>query len=135
MLVTTNLYLLLTFASEIQRRVDFMYNNNDYGNILMIIYLSSLRHALAAYWSLVTPRSKALKAFSKGRICLNLNITRFFLYSTTTVRQILPVIIAGHRQRLPVQVLECTYLLGLQAGMETAIYRVSPNHPTTEPTK
>ena len=47
MLVTTNLYLILTFASEIQRRVDFMYNNNDYGNILMIIYLSSLRHAHA----------------------------------------------------------------------------------------
>ena len=36
MLVTTNLYLLLTFASEIQRRVDFMYNNSDYGNILII---------------------------------------------------------------------------------------------------
>ena len=65
MLVTTNLYLLLTFASEIQRRVDFMYNNSDYGNILMIIYLSSLRHARAAGRSLVTPRSKALKAFSK----------------------------------------------------------------------
>ena len=47
MLVTTILYLILTFASEIQRRVDFMYNNNDYGNILMIIYLSSLRHAHA----------------------------------------------------------------------------------------
>ena len=65
MLVTTILYLLLTFASEIQRRVDFMYNNSDYGNILMIIYLSSLRHALAAGRSLVTPRSKALKAFGK----------------------------------------------------------------------
>ncbi len=65
MLVTTILYLILTFASEIQRRVDFMYNNNDYGNILMIIYLSSLRHALAACRSLVTPRSKALKAFGK----------------------------------------------------------------------
>ena len=65
MLVTTNLYLLLTFASEIQRRVDFMYNNNDYGNILMIIYLSSLRHARAADRSLVTPRSKTLKAFGK----------------------------------------------------------------------
>ena len=47
MLVTTILYLILTFASEIQRRVDFMYNNNDYGNILMIIYLSSLRNAHA----------------------------------------------------------------------------------------
>ena len=65
MLVTTILYLLLTFASEIQRRVDFMYNNSDYGNILMIIYLSSLRRALAAGRSLVTPRSKALKAFGK----------------------------------------------------------------------
>lgn len=42
-----------------------MYNNNDYGNILMIIYLSSLRHAHAAGRPLVTPRSKALKAFSK----------------------------------------------------------------------
>lgn len=65
MLVTTILYLILTFASEIQRRVDFMYNNNDYGNILMIIHLSSLRHALAGGQSLVTPRSKALKTFSK----------------------------------------------------------------------
>ena len=51
------------------------------------------------------------------------------LYSTTTERQILPVILAGYRQILPVQALECTYLLGLQAGMETAIYIVSPNHP------
>lgn len=42
-----------------------MYNNSDYGNILMIIYLSSLRHAHAAGRSLVTPRSKALKAFGK----------------------------------------------------------------------
>ena len=62
-------------------------------------------------------------------ICLNLNITRFLIYSKTTERQILPVILAGHRQILPIQALECTYLLGLQAGMETAIYRVSPNHP------
>ena len=62
-------------------------------------------------------------------ICLNLNITRFLIYSKTTERQILPVILAGHRQILPIQALECTYLLGLQAGMETAIYIVSPNHP------
>ena len=34
MLVTTNLYLLLTFASEIQRRVDVMYT--DERNILII---------------------------------------------------------------------------------------------------
>ena len=56
-------------------------------------------------------------------------IRHMFSYSTSTVRQILPVIIAGYRQILPIQALECTYLLGLQAGMETAIYRVSPNHP------
>ena len=56
-------------------------------------------------------------------------IKHMFSYSTSTVRQILPVILAGHRQRLPIQALECTYLLGLQAGMETAIYIVSPNHP------
>ena len=56
-------------------------------------------------------------------------IKHMFSYSTSTVRQILPVILAGHRQILPVKTLECTYLLGLQAGMETAIYRVSPNHP------
>ena len=55
-------------------------------------------------------------------------IKHMFSYSTSTVRQILPVIIAGYRQILPVQALECTYLLGLQAGMETAIYIVSPNH-------
>ena len=55
-------------------------------------------------------------------------IKHMFSYSTSTVWQILPGIIAGYRQILPVQALECTYLLGLQAGMETAIYIVSPNH-------
>jgi hypothetical protein len=41
-------------------------NNSDYGNILMIIYLSSLRHARAAGRSLVTPRSKANSSLQKG---------------------------------------------------------------------
>jgi hypothetical protein len=93
-----------------------MYNNSDYGNILMIIYLSSLRHARAAGRSLVTPRSKALKAFCKGMMWItyqqpvdNSNT----LYSTTTERQRLPVIIAGHRQILPVLLHYSTYLLGL----------------------
>ncbi len=59
------------------------------------------------------------RCLQKGNLS---KIKHMFSYSTSTVRQILPVILAGHRQILPVQALECTYLLGLQAGMETAIY-------------
>ena len=70
-------------------------------------------------------RPRFARCLQKGNLS---KIKHMFSYSTSTVRQILPVIIAGHRQILPVQALECTYLLGLQAGMETAIYIVSPNH-------
>ena len=62
-------------------------------------------------------------------------IKHMFSYSTSTVRQILPVIIAGYRQILPVQALECTYLLGLQAGMETAIYSVTQPPKGNRPMK
>ena len=48
-LVTTNLYLLLTFASEIQRRVDFMYT--DERNILDVKG-QSLIHALAPLFTI-----------------------------------------------------------------------------------
>jgi hypothetical protein len=48
-LVTTNLYLLLTFASEIQRRVDFMYT--DERNILDVNG-RSLIHALAPLFTI-----------------------------------------------------------------------------------
>ena len=49
MLVTANLYLLLTFASEIQRRVDFMYT--DERNILDVKG-QSLIHALAPLFTI-----------------------------------------------------------------------------------
>ena len=57
MLVTTNLYLLLTFASDMQRRVDFMYT--DERNILDVKG-QSLIHALAPLFTI----HRALKSKS-----------------------------------------------------------------------
>ena len=61
MLVTTNLYLLLTFASEIQRRVDFMYT--DERNILDVKG-QSLIHALAPLFTI--HRELKSKSVCKG---------------------------------------------------------------------
>ena len=61
MLVTTNLYLLLTFASEIQRRVDFMYT--DERNILDVKG-RSLIHALAPLFTI--HRELKSKSVCKG---------------------------------------------------------------------
>lgn len=78
MLVTTNLYLLLTFASEIQRRVDSMYSNSDYGNILMILHLSSLRYAHAGS-RIINHQVKGLASLDacKRVICLILDISGY----------------------------------------------------------
>ena len=62
MLVTTNLYLLLTFASEIQRRVDFMYT--DERNILDVKG-QSLIHALAPLFT-IHRELKSKQQLAKG---------------------------------------------------------------------
>ena len=56
-----------------------------------------------------------------------------FSYSTSTVWQILPVIIAAYRQILPVLRVNPTQYQGLYAGTIPAIYGVSFCH--LEPTK
>mgnify|MGYP003604875143 CR=1 FL=1 len=77
---------------------------------------ASYRNALAAGRSLVTPRSKALKAFGKEVMWITYQQpvdNSSTLYSTTTERQILPVIIADYRQILPVLRINHTQYQGL----------------------